>query len=143
MQQFLSEQEQAQVVDAIANAEKQTSGEIRLHIEARCKEDVMDRAAHVFEKLDMYKTDLRNGVLFYIAYEDKKVAILGDAGINAKVPENFWDSVYAILREEFSKANYVGGLQKAINEAGMQLANHFPCQSDDTNELSNEISFDV
>jgi uncharacterized membrane protein len=142
-QVFLSEQEQRQVVYAIEQAEKRTSGEMRLHIEPRCKGDVMDRAAYIFEKLEMHKTELRNGVLFYVAYEDKKVAILGDAGINAKVPEHFWDSVYAIFRDEFSKGNYVAGLEKAIAEAGEQLATHFPYQSNDTNELSNEISFDV
>lgn len=140
---FLSEQEQELLLRAIEQAEKQTSGEIRLHIEPHCKQDVMDRAAYVFEKLEMHKTELRNGVLFYVAFVDKKVAILGDAGINAKVPEHFWDSVYETMRSNFSNAEIVQGLQAGIHEAGNQLAMHFPYQSNDSNELSNEISFDV
>lgn len=142
-QTFLSEQEQLSITQAIREAEKKTSGEIRIHIEPHCKEDVMDRAAYVFEKLSMHTTQLRNGVLFYIAYKDKQIAILGDAGINTKVPENFWDSIYATMRTNFAQGDFVKGLQLAINEAGNQLAEHFPCKSDDINELSNEISFDV
>jgi uncharacterized membrane protein len=88
---FFTKEEQAKVLSAVKEAEGETSGEIRVHIETRCSGDVLDRAAWVFGKLGMHKTALRNGVLFYLAVEDRKFAIIGDAGINAKVPIDFWD----------------------------------------------------
>ena len=90
---FLSEKDKADILAAISDAESQTSGEIRLHVESRCKADVLDRAAAVFATLGMHKTELRNGVLFYLATTDRQFAILGDGGINAAVPEGFWDGV--------------------------------------------------
>ena len=88
--QFFKEEQKKNITDAIKEAELNTSGEIRLHIESSCKEDVLDRAAYMFEKLEIHKTELRHGVLFYLSITDKKFAILGDAGINSKVPDNFW-----------------------------------------------------
>ena len=90
---FFTSEQKAQILDAIKNAELNTSGEIRIHIEGKCREDVLDRAAFIFKKLNMHKTKLRNGVLFYLAINDHKFAILGDAGINAVTPENFWDQI--------------------------------------------------
>ena len=138
---FLSDQEQANILDAISDAESQTSGEIRLHLELRCRGDVLDRAAVVFETLAMHKTALRNGVLFYLATEDRKFAILGDGGINAVVPEGFWNEVKDTVIAGLAARNPAEGLASGIRMAGQQLSNHFPVEDNDINELSNDISF--
>ena len=138
---FLSDQEQANVLAAISDAESQTSGEIRLHLESRCKGDVLDRAAVVFETLAMHKTALRNGVLFYLATEDRKFAILGDGGINAVVPEGFWDEVKDTVIVGLAAGNPAEGLASGIRLAGQYLSAHFPLEANDINELSNDISF--
>ena len=129
------------ITNAIKAAEKNTSGELRVHIEAKCKADPLDRAAYIFEKLKMHKTELRNGVLFYLAIDDKKFAILGDAGINSKVPANFWEEVKQIAFSHFKDGQIAEGLEKSILKAGEQLKAHFPYQKDDVNELDDEISF--
>ncbi len=136
-----TKEQQKQIVEAIKQAENNTSGEIRIHIEKQCKVDVLDRAANIFAKLKMHKTQLRNGMLFYLSIDDRKFAILGDAGINAKVPENFWDSVKETVLEQFKIGNQTEGLIKGIIMAGEKLKIHFPYQKDDVNELSDEISF--
>ena len=138
---FLSDQEQANVLAAISDAESKTSGEIRLHLESRCKGDVLDRAAVVFETLAMHKTALRNGVLFYLATEDRKFAILGDGGINAVVPDNFWNEVKNRVIDGLTKGKPAEGLASGIRLAGEQLSAHFPLEANDINELSNDISF--
>ena len=138
---FLSDQEQANVLTAISDAESHTSGEIRLHLESRCRGDVLDRAAMVFETLAMHKTVLRNGVLFYLATEDRKFAILGDGGINAVVSEGFWNEVKDIVIAGLAAGNPAEGLASGIRLAGQQLSNHFPLEANDINELSNDISF--
>jgi len=138
---FFTEAEHKQITDAVKDAELNTSGEIRVHIEMSCKEDVLDRAAFIFKELKMHKTELRNGVLFYISVDDHKLAILGDAGINAKVPKDFWSEIKDFLISEFRKGNYAKGLSEGIIKAGEQLKQHFPYQKDDVNELSNEISY--
>jgi len=136
-----TEEEKKQIVDAIKEAELNTSGEIQIHLENHCKEDVMDHAAYIFKTLKMHKTDLRNGVLFYMAVKDHKFAILGDAGINNKVPENFWDDIKEHMLSHFKKGDLTAGLSEGIKMAGEQLAAHFPYQKDDENELPDEISF--
>ncbi len=138
---FFTAEQQTSIVSAIAEAEKNTSGEIRVHLENKCSADVLDRAAQVFAKLHMHKTKERNGVLFYLATEDHKFAILGDAGVNAKTGPDFWDTIKAGMAEDFSKGNFTEGLVNGIIKAGEQLKVHFPYQSDDVNELPNEISF--
>ncbi len=138
---FFTKEQQKRIVEAIGQAEHNTSGEIRVHIEKNCKIDVLDRAADVFAMLKMHKTDLRNGVLFYLSLEDRKFAILGDGGINAKVPETFWESVKETVLEQFKLDNQTEGLVKGILMAGEKLKAHFPYQKDDVNELSDEISF--
>jgi len=138
---FFTKEQQKRIVEAIGQAEHNTSGEIRVHIEKNCKIDVLDRAADVFAMLKMHKTDLRNGVLFYLSLEDRKFAILGDGGINAKVPENFWESVKEVVLEQFKLDNQTEGLVRGILMAGEKLKAHFPYQKDDVNELSDEISF--
>jgi len=138
---FLGDQEQVNVLAAISDAESRTSGEIRLHMESRCKGDVLDRAAVVFETLAMHKTALRNGVLFYLATEDRKFAILGDGGINAVVPEGFWDEVKDTVIVGLAAGNPAEGLASGIRLAGQHLSAHFPLEANDINELSNDISF--
>jgi uncharacterized membrane protein len=129
------------IFKAIHEAELNTSGEVRVHIENSCKGDVLDRAADVFAMLKMHKTELRNGVLFYLATNDKKFAVIGDAGLNAVVPENFWESVKDTMAECFAKQDYITGLVKGIGLAGEKLKEHFPYQKDDINELPDDISF--
>jgi uncharacterized membrane protein len=137
---FTGEQKN-KVVNAVKEAELNTSGEIRVHIEKSCPEDVLDRAAFIFEKLKMHKTALRNGVLFYLAINDQKFAILGDGGINAKVPEGFWDDIRKTMTDLFKEGEFAEGLVQGILMSGEQLKSHFPYQSDDVNELSDDISF--
>ncbi len=139
---LFTEQQQKQVQEAIAQAELNTSGEIRVHIDKRCKEEPMKMAIAVFEKLGMHKTEQRNAVLFYLAMDDKKLAILGDKGINEAVPTNFWDEIRDLMVSHFKKGEFTEGLSKGIVMAGEQLKTAFPYQSDDTNELSNEITFE-
>lgn len=139
---FFSKEQKQRLNEAIKTAEKNTSGEIRVHIEQKCGVDVLDRAAYLFGQLKMYKTDLRNGVLFYLAISDRKFAILGDAGINSKVPVGFWDEIKSEMLENFKKGAFTEGLEKGIIKAGIQLKNHFPVSLDDENELDDEITFD-
>ena len=138
---FFSEAQKEQIKAAVKEAETSTSGEIRVHIDNRCKEDVLDRAAWWFARLEMHKTEKRNGVLFYLAVKDHKFAILGDAGINAVTPDDFWDNIKEKMLEHFSEGAFAGGLSQGIIMAGEALETHFPYQDDDVNELSDEISF--
>lgn len=138
---FFTKEQKQQIETAIGEAEKFTSGEIRLHIDRICKGNVLTRAVEVFNKLNMQKTELRNGVLFYLSIDDRQFAVIGDKGINETVPEGFWNSIYTSILEHFKKGEFTEGLCLAFVEAGKQLAEHFPIQPDDVNELSNEISF--
>lgn len=138
---FFSPEEKQCIIDAIGNAEKDTSGEIRVHIENYCKEDVLDRAAYIFDKMGMQKTDKRNGVLFYIAVKDHKFAILGDAGINSVTPDNFWDEIKETVLQRFKESKFAEGIAIGISLAGKALKQHFPYKTNDINELSNDISF--
>jgi len=137
---FTSDQKQ-QIVSAIKDAELNTSGEIRVHIENHCKKEALDRAAAVFASLKMHKTKLRNGVLFYLSVKDHKFAILGDGGVNAVVPDDFWDNIKEMMQHKFKEGEFTAGLSSGIQMAGEQLKAHFPYQSDDINELSDDISF--
>lgn len=138
---FFSEVEKEKVVAAIKQAELNTSGEVKVHIEELCPEaDPLERAKQVFLYLSLHKTAQRNGVLFYLAHGDKKFAILGDTGIDKVVPPNFWESTRDTLRLNFSQGNFSEGLQMGIKEAGFQLKKYFPYQKDDINEISDEIS---
>ncbi|HOU97056.1 MAG TPA: TPM domain-containing protein [Bacteroidales bacterium] len=139
---FFTKSEKNAILEAIKEAEKNTSGEIRVHIETRCKEDVLDRAAWIFRKLGMDKTRDRNGVLFYLAVKDRKFAIIGDAGINSKVPEGFWNQIKEIMEKNFKEGHFAEGLSEGIKLAGEKLKEYFPYNRDDINELSDDISFD-
>lgn len=140
-EKFLTEAEEQKVIDAIARAEKQTSGEIRVHIEHHCKGEPLERAAAVFHDLGMDATEQQNGVLIYIASEDHKAAVFAGKGILNQVEENFWDDVLKILLNHFKKGAYVSGIEKAVHKVGEQLTIMFPYQRGDVNELSDEISY--
>lgn len=139
---FFTREQQIQVRDAIKEAESETSGEIRVHIETKLSGNVLDRAAWIFKRIGMQETHERNGVLFYLAVQNKEFAIIGDEGINSKVPQNFWDKIKGILQDRFRYGKYTDGLVEGIKMAGIQLKEHFPRQKDDKNELPDEISFD-
>ena len=138
---FFSKEEKERIKAAVKEAELSTSGEIRVHIDNHCKEDVLDRAAWWFGKLEMHKTEQRNGVLFYLAVKDHKFAILGDAGINSVTPEEFWDKIKEEMLLYFKEGKFSEGLSKGILLAGEALREHFPYQENDVNELSDDISF--
>jgi len=138
---LFNEDEQQQIRDAIAKAEKTTSGEIRICVEKTCKDDVLDRAAKYFYQLDMDKTKLRNGVLIYLATVDRKFAIIGDAGINKMVPVDFWDTTKNEMLEQFKQGNLIEGIVIGITRAGEKLGTFFPCATDDVNEISNDVAF--
>ena len=137
---FFTKEEQKQIVAAIQAAEKETSGEIRLHLESRCKGDPLQRAILIFQKLKMHETKQRNGTLIYLAVKDRKFAIFGDEGINKVVPENFWEDVKEIMRDHFSRGEFLQGILAGIERIGEKLKTYFPYQQDDVNELSDEIS---
>ncbi|MDD4108509.1 MAG: TPM domain-containing protein [Prolixibacteraceae bacterium] len=141
VRKYFSEENELEITEAIRAAELNTSGEIRVHIEKRCKGDVLERAAYIFEKLQMHKTELRNGVLFYLAIEDHKYAILGDAGINQKVQEDFWVETKDIMAGYFKEGKHSSALSGGIEMAGDKLKVYFPRESGDINELPDEISF--
>lgn len=138
---FFTKEEKELIKSAVKEAELNTSGEIRVHIDNHCREDVMDRAAWWFSRLDMHKTEKRNGVLFYLAVKDQKFAILGDGGINAVTPDDFWDKIKDHMAASFSEGNFAAGLREGILMAGEALKEQFPYQEDDVNELSDDISF--
>ena len=139
---FFTQEQKEDIKQAILNAELDTSGEIRVHVENNCPGDVLDRSALMFEKLGMKKTELRNGVLIYLSLNHRKFSIIGDAGINAVVSANFWDTIKDEMLTHFREAKFTEGLIIAITKAGEQLKKYFPHQKDDLNELSDEISFE-
>ncbi len=137
---FFTKAEEARIVAAIKEAELQTSGEIRVHIENHTEEDNLNRARAVFEEAGMTKTRLRNGVLFYLAVQDHRFSILGDTGIHEKVGPGFWEEIKALVQEHFKQGRFTQGLCEGIQRTGTVLKEHFPYQKDDKNELPDEIS---
>lgn len=129
------------VEKAIAAAELQTSGELRVHIETTCKGDVMDRASVVFAALKMHKTEARNGVLIYLSTEDRKFAILGDMGINTKVDNRFWQATYDIAFPLLKRGDWTEALCRTVESCGEQLKVYFPYVDSDVDELDNRISW--
>lgn len=129
------------IIAAIEEAERHTSGEIRVHIENQCPEEVLDRAAYWFQRLGMHRTKQRNGVLIYLALLDHKFAIIGDVAIHQKVSSDFWEKTKEEMLQYFRKGEITQGLAKGILRVGYQLREHFPYDPHtDENELSNEIS---
>jgi uncharacterized membrane protein len=139
--EFIGKENEKLIASAVNQAESQTSGEIRIHIESRCKSEVLDRAAAVFKTLSMHKTKDRNGVLFYLSISDRKFAIIGDIGINAVVPSDFWDTTKELVISHFKKGEFTEGLLAGVELTGKHLAAYFPHQQDDVNELPDDISY--
>jgi len=139
--EFLSEEDEKLIVDAIERAEQDTTGEIRVHIEFKCKKDPLERAKVLFHELEMDQTEARNGVILYIATEDKKVAIFGDEGLSKKVDDHFWQDEIDSLISEFKKGNFEAGIEHVVGDIGEKLKIHFPSDGSDPDELGNEISF--
>ena len=138
---FLKTLDQDRIRAAIETAEQQTSGEIRVHIQPTTRSaDIRSAAERTFERLGMTATDLRNGVLLFVACEEQRFVILGDSGINERVPAGFWDDIAARLTVRFKAGEFTDGIVDAIHSAGEELKHFFPRQKDDANELSNEIS---
>lgn len=140
IEEFLNREEEQRIVEAIRTAEKETSGEIRVHIENDSTKHCLEHAKEVFHLLHMDETAEKNGVLFYVAVHTHQFAIIGDSGIDEKVPDNFWNDVKDTVTGEFSKGNKADGLILGILEAGQKLQQYFPFQDEDKNELSDDIS---
>lgn len=137
---FLTPEEEREIVNAIVQAEKNTSGEIRIHIEKHSEKPPLERAQEVFSQLGMDATAARNGVLFYVGVDDHSFAILGDEGIDKAVENDFWDCTKDIIISHFKEKRFKQGLVEGILRAGDRLKQYFPYAEDDKDELSNEIS---
>lgn len=138
---YFSEEGQQRIINAIKEVELRTSGEIMVHVESRCFESALERGLELFESLRVHSTDARNGVLIYAAFQDRKLAIIADVGINAVVAENFWDQIKSQIVAYFQDDEYVEGLVEGIHMVGDALERYFPYQPGDINELPDEISF--
>ncbi len=138
---LLNREEDQRVVEAIRQAERNTSGEIKVHIDNRCRGDVEERSLEVFNKLKLNETKQRNGVLIYLAVKDRKFAILGDEGINKVVENGFWNDVKDLMQRCFKEGQFVEGLEQGIQRCGEKLKTYFPYQTDDTNEIPDDISY--
>lgn len=140
--EFLTEEEEQRIVKSITDAEEFTTGEIRVHIEFKCKKDPLERATEVFQELDMHETDARNGVILYIATKDRKVAIFGDEGISSQVEDDFWQDEIDKLIAEFKQGNFEQGIESVVGDIGEKLKRFYPSDGTDPNELDNEITFE-
>lgn len=140
-EKFFDEKEQELIVNAIQTAEKNTSGEIRVHLESFCWGDAMERAQKVFNKIGMAGTKEQNGILIYIATESHKIAVIGDSGIHKKLGKEYWDHIVQNMVSKFKSGQQAQGLADAIIDCGIQLKQYFPYASDDKNELNDSISF--
>lgn len=139
---FIASLDQQRIVDAIKEAELRTAGEIRVHIQPKAIENIRQHAERTFERLGMTKTERRNGVLLFIACEEQRFVILGDEGIDARVPAGFWDEIAAKLTIRFKSGEFTEGIVEAIHSAGEQLRAYFPRLEGDVDELANTISID-
>ena len=141
MFEFFSKEDEKRIIESIRAAEQNTSGEIRVHLEKKLDKDVLTEARQTFAKLRMHKTRARNGVLIFIAPEHHQFAIIGDQGIHEIVGEHFWQEERDIMQTHFQKGAFADGICKAIEQVGEKLKAHFPYQTDDENELPDEISY--
>ena len=139
---ILNKEEDRRVVEAIKQAELNTSGEIKVHIENHCRESVEQRSLFIFNHLKLNKTQQRNGVLIYLAAKDRSFAILGDEGINKVVEEDFWNDIRDLMAAAFKEGRFAEGLEQGIQRCGEKLKAYFPYQSDDINEIPDEISYE-
>jgi len=140
---FFSKSEKKSIVSAVQQAEKNTSGEIRVHLERKVSPDIMAHAQKEFERLGMVRTEARNGVLIFIGVQSRRFAILGDQGINEKTPSGFWDEIVQIMTSHFKEDRFADGITAAVIKIGEKLSASFPYQRDDINELPDEISFSL
>jgi uncharacterized membrane protein len=142
VKKLLTEENKEKIASAIQQAEKNTSGEVRVHIESNVKKkkSAFDRAVEVFHQLGMQATTLRNGVLVYVALDDRQFAIIGDQGIHEKVGYDFWDQEKDEMSTYFRQGDIIGGIVYFIDQIGVKLQEFFPYQKGDVNELSDEIS---
>lgn len=138
---LLSTADELRVVEAIREAERNTSGEIRVHLIAKMKGDILSEAAHAFRKLGMHKTDDRNGVLICVSLRDRKFAIIGDKGIHERVGNNFWDDVRNEMQQHFQQGDIPLAVVSGIIRAGEKLKEHFPFRDGDKNELNDKPSY--
>ena len=141
MIKFFQKEGERLVIEAIQVTEKQTSGEVRVHVQEHCRGDILVDAARVFRALKMDKTAERNGVLIYIVPERHEFAVIGDKGINEKVPENYWDDVRNIMQQHFRNQDFTEGTVQAVRLVGEKLKEHFPFKEGDKNELPDDISY--
>jgi len=139
---ILDREDDRRVVEAIRQAELNTSGEIKVHIENHCRGDVEERSLFVFNRLKLNETKLHNGVLIYLAVKDRKFAILGDEGINNVVENDFWNDVKDLMTSHFKEGHFTEGLEQGIMRCGEKLKTYFPCQTDDINEIPDDISYE-
>jgi len=142
-QKFFSAEEENKILEAIRDAEKQTSGEVRLYIESRCRfVDPLDRATEIFLQLKMQETENRNAVLVYVATKHRQLAVFADEGIYTKAGKDFWNNTVQLMLKEFKKENYAEGLAEVIQKIGDSLKTHFPYDAaTDKNELPDDIVF--
>jgi uncharacterized membrane protein len=140
VRRFLSEADLHAVAGAIAAAETKTSAEIRVHLDDHCAGEAMAKAVTVFERLGMHRTAERHGVLIYVAIEDRKLAVLGDQGIHARLGQAYWDRLVQDVLAHFREERPRDGLLHAVAEVGAALRRHFPRRPDDVNELPDQLS---
>ncbi len=138
---FFNKEEEQKIITAIQEAERNTSGEIRVHLEKKLEQDVVTEARQTFAKLEMHKTQARNGVLIFIAPNHHQFAIIGDEGIHQIVGDDFWQSERDIMQHHFRQGAFAEGICEAVSQVGEKLKAHFPFQSDDENELTDDISY--
>jgi len=140
---FFTAEEQQLIIDAIQNAERMTSGEVRVFVESKCSYmDAIDRAAELFFQLEMQKTDDRNAVLLYVAMKDRQLAVFGDEGIHEKVGNEYWNNAVQKMISNFNRENYAAGISEVVKDIGAALTKNFPFNNDtDKNELSDDIVF--
>ena len=140
---FFTTEEQQLIIDAIHNAERMTSGEVRVFVESKCSYmDAIDRAAELFFQLEMQKTDDRNAVLVYVAMKDRQLAVFGDEGIHNKVGNEYWSTEVKKMISNFNRENYAAGIAEVVKDIGTALTKNFPFNNDsDKNELPDDIVF--
>ena len=139
---LFSKEEQDLIVSAIKEAERSTSGEVRVYVERRCSYmDALDRAVEIFQQMNMQATKERNAVLVYVAIKDHQLAVFGDEGIHQKVGTDYWNTEVIKMIHDFNRENYALGISGCVRDIGQALKEHFPWTDKDENELSDDIQF--
>lgn len=137
--EFFSAAEKELIKQAIQQAEKKTSGEIRVYIQPHCNGDVLAYTTSLFHRLKMHETKDRNGVLFFLAYKEHRFAIVGDENIHKRTGDDFWKDITMQMEKLFQQQKMIEGLQKGIEMAGEKLKQYFPYSEEDKNELPDDI----